>query len=437
MPEKKYPILLSLLFIGLISVPGIQTLTRLLPERSLTGYYYEQKFPALHFDSLITGTYQSGLNRFLEQHYGFRNFYTRLYNQIDYSLFRQPHGSGVVTGKDGYLFEEWFISAYHGNNYIGDEQIKLKLRWLQQVSKYFRNQGKELIVVVAPGKADFFPEYIPNRMLDSLKRTNYSVITEALALTDIPLLDFNRLFIRFKEVRGCPLFPKTGTHWSHFGSRIATDTLAGFLQTILGRSLPDIRLGPAIPTDKVMSPDDDLEQLLNLLFPLRNDQLCYPEIHTEDATGYKLPSAIVIGDSFFWEIYNLGLTGKLFEKIQFWYYNQSVYPESGTGSLNTVQLQFPVAFKDAELIILMANPSNIHEIGWGFIERVFKELVHEDWQREYDKMVLDYIQAIRNTPAWEKQIEEKAKEKGIPKDSQMLLDARYMVEQYLLKQDLL
>jgi len=51
-------------------------------------------------------------------------------------------------------------------------------------------------------------------------------------------------------------------------------------------------------------------------------------------------------------------------------------------------------------------------------------------------MVREYIRAIHNTPVWEKQIEESAREKGVPKDSLMLLNARYMVDQYLLKNDL-
>ena len=51
-------------------------------------------------------------------------------------------------------------------------------------------------------------------------------------------------------------------------------------------------------------------------------------------------------------------------------------------------------------------------------------------------MVREYIQAIHNTPEWEKQIMENARQKGIPKDSMILLNARYMVEQYLLTNDL-
>jgi hypothetical protein len=51
-------------------------------------------------------------------------------------------------------------------------------------------------------------------------------------------------------------------------------------------------------------------------------------------------------------------------------------------------------------------------------------------------MVQEYIRAIHNTPVWEKQIIENARGKGIPKDSLILLNARYMVEQYLLTNDL-
>jgi hypothetical protein len=436
MQNRKQYIILSLVFLAIIGIPALQTLTRVAPENKLNGVVENPTLPKLTWDDWYHFRYQPQLNMRVEQKFGFRTFFVKLYNQIEYSLFKQPHGAGVVIGKNGYLYEEWFITSYYGKNYVGKDIINLKIRQLKQVRNYLKSVGKELVIIIAPGKADFFPEYIPEWMKDTLATTNYQTMVEGILKTGIPLLDFNNLFIQMKDTASCALFSKTGTHWSQFGARVAADSLSGFISSLMNRPLPDFRLGPQQFSDTTLYPDNDLESLMNLYFPLENLPLCYPDLITQLPDGFSLPSAVVIGDSFFWQMFNLPLTDRIFKEVSYWYYNSSVYPESYTDSLKTAQLKFPDAFKNTDLVILMANPANIHEIGWGFIERAITELYEPGWQKEYDKMVREYIQAIHNTPSWEKQIEEKAKDQGIPKDTLMLRNATYMVEQYLLTNDL-
>ena len=42
MPVKKHYITLSLVFIAIVGIPALQTLTRLLPENRLNGVVYDQ-----------------------------------------------------------------------------------------------------------------------------------------------------------------------------------------------------------------------------------------------------------------------------------------------------------------------------------------------------------------------------------------------------------
>jgi hypothetical protein len=436
MQGKKHHIALSLVFIAIIGIPALQTLTRLLPENRLNGVVYDEPRAELNWDNWYHFRYQPDLNRHVEQNFGFRTFFVRLYNQIDYSVFRQPHGSGVIIGKDGYLFEEWFISSYYGKDFIGPDNIKLKIRQLKQVRHYFKQNGKELMVLIAPGKADFYPEYIPDWMRDSLAPTNYQVFSSGLLAAGIPLIDFNKLFIQMKDTSSCALFPQTGTHWSHYGAAVAADSLSGFVAALLKRPLPEFRLGPAVAEDTLIIPEGDLESLMNLFFPLKRLPMCHPEVISQDAYAFNLPSGIVIGDSFFWELFNIPITGRIFSDVSYWYYNSTVYPESATGSVKTEQLKFPDTFENRDLVVLVANPSNIREIGWGFIERALRELDDPVWQKEYDKMVGEYIQAIHNTPEWEKKIIGQAEADKVPADSMIRVNATYMVEQYLLEHDL-
>jgi len=436
MPDKKKYINFSLVFLFIIGFPAIQTLTRILPENRLHGVNYGAPLPALNWDDWVHFRYQPRLNRHVEEEFGFRTFFIRLYNQVDYTVFRQPHGTGVVIGKEGYLFEKWFITSYYGRDYVGNNSINFKIRQLKKVQSYFKQNGKELVVLISPGKADFFPEYIPDRYKYSPDTTNYSVMSEGIRKAGIPLLDFNSLFVKIKDSTNCALFPKTGTHWSQYGACVGADTLSGFVGALLNRPMPEIHLEQAVPRDTVMSSDSDLEDLMNLFFPLPRLPLCYPQMITQSDNEFNLPTAIVIGDSFFWGMFNLPLTNRVFKDVKYWYYNSSVYPDSYTDSLQTSMLKFPEALNSADLIILMANPSSIQNIGWGFQERVLDELYNPERQQEYMKLVKEYIQAIHNTPEWEKNLQEEAQKKGISKDSLILFNARYMADQYQLTHDL-
>jgi hypothetical protein len=436
MDDNKYHINLVLVFIAIIALPALQTVTRLLPENKLNGVVPATSLPELTWDNWYHFRYQPVLNDLVEKKFGFRTSFVRLYNQVDYSLFRQPHGSGVVIGKDGYLFEEWFITSHFGNDYAGEEKINLNLRYLKQINSYFNHLGKKFAIVIAPGKAGFYPEYIPRFMTYEYSTTNYEGMVSGIQATEIPLLDFNKWFLELKNSSECALFPKTGTHWSLYGSALATDSLSGFLAELLGRPLPEIHVSAASPVDTLIYPDNDLEQVMNLVFPMKNHPMCYPQISSQPEDGFNLPNAVVIGDSFFWGMFNYGLTGRIFKDVEYWYYNSTIYHKDIADSVKASQLPFPEAFMDKDLIILMCNPSNIHNIGWGFLERASSELFNPEWQREYEKMVREYIQAIHNTPEWENQIRENARERGLPADSLIEVNAKYMVEQYLLTHDL-
>ncbi|MFA6798510.1 MAG: hypothetical protein WCR39_04375, partial [Bacteroidales bacterium] len=87
MNDKKLYRTLSLIFLGIIMIPALQMVTGLVHERKLYGSYYEQEWPEFKVKEWLDFTYQPKLHRYLEQNYGFRASFIRLYNQIDFSLY--------------------------------------------------------------------------------------------------------------------------------------------------------------------------------------------------------------------------------------------------------------------------------------------------------------------------------------------------------------
>ncbi|MFO7615900.1 MAG: hypothetical protein R6V75_01465 [Bacteroidales bacterium] len=439
MKNKKLYKRLSLLFLAIITIPAFQMLTGLVHEIRLYGSYYEQEWPKFTARGWFDFTYQPQFHRYLEQNYGFRSFFIRLYNQLDYSLFKKINASGVTYGKEGYLFEEWFITAHYGRDYAGDEVISTMTKRLTQLREKLNEQGTELIVALAPSKADYWPEYIPDRYHGPVTLTNHEAVARSFSESGIPLLDLNKWFIEIKGQAHFDLFPKTGTHWSHYGSRVALDTLVDFIGQVMNRPMPDVELQPVVPTRRLKNPDDDLERLMNMIFKMRHVETGYPEIRYKGAEGVDLPRVIVVSDSFFWNLFNLGLEGKAFKDVKYWYYFNSVYPENFEKPTTVKDFNFTEELRNADLVLLMGCPTALNNLGWGFIERGFRELVlglpEEAWQAEYLKMIGETEQSIRNSPEWMEHVKEKARKLGVPLDTMIYRDARYMIDLMIQKGD--
>ena len=121
-----YKILFGILLI-LSVFPAIQMFYPVVKEKPLNGVYIEQELPGLSFESWLSSDLQQKLNTFIDQNYGFRPFFIRLFNQVDFSLFRKAHGSGVVIGTQNYLYESWYIDAYTGKQLADKDGIKERI----------------------------------------------------------------------------------------------------------------------------------------------------------------------------------------------------------------------------------------------------------------------------------------------------------------------
>jgi len=147
----------------------------------------------------------------------------------------------------------------------------------------------------------------------------------------------------------------------------------------------------------------------------------------------------VVGDSFFWGMFNLSLEGKAFKDVKYWYYFNSVYPENFEKPTTVKDFNFIEELKNADLVLLMGCPPSLNNLGWGFIERGFRELVlglqEEAWQAEYLKMIRETEQSIRNSPEWLEHVREKARKLDVPLDTMIYRDARYMIDLMIQKGD--
>jgi len=325
---KKTLFVLLLLF---LFIPLIQQKLHIIYEAPLNGSFSVQEAPYFTYETWLEGNFQDQQQKYVNENFGFRNFCVRLNNQIAYSFFNYAKANGVIIGKDNYLYEENYIKAFLGTDFIGKDSIIDKVQELKKIQDTLKSKNIDLVVVFAPGKGTFFPEYIPDNYSNEKKSiTNYTYYLEEFNKNDIHFLDFNKWFLQMKDTAPYPLYPKCGIHWSKYGELLAADSIIKYIQTIRNINIAEIQFKNIEIPDTTRDTDDDIERGMNLLFDIPDLKMAYPSFKIVTDSNSIKPKVLTIADSYYWGMFNWGLSNKVFNNGQFWFYNQQIYPDSYT-----------------------------------------------------------------------------------------------------------
>jgi hypothetical protein len=360
--------LLGIIF-AMLFLPLLQARLKFFEEKPLNGALAEPEYRRFSWNDWFSSTYQKKKEKYVNACFGFRNTCVRLNNQLDFSLFRQANANGVIVGKENYLFEQAYIDAYNGIDFIGQDSIVQTARRIAFLSEQFKRCDKQLIVVFAAGKASYYPTFFPDkfRLQQQNTRTNYFRFKQQLATSTVNFIDFNAWFLELKKTSDYPLFPKLGIHWSHYGMTLAADSLIKNIERVRQVDLGNIVTKNIATSNLAQFEDKDIGDGMNLLFDVPGLTMAYPDFRFEQKDSKK-PKVLVVSDSFFWGMYNAGISS-VFDQTNFWYYNKQVYPEFQTKEYFTYQVDFVQAIKANDVFIIMATEANLKAIGWGFLER--------------------------------------------------------------------
>jgi hypothetical protein len=338
--------------------------------KPLDGYFEDTEAPNFSWKDWFSGAYQETADQYLSDNFGFRNFFMRLNNQLRFSLFHKSNAGGVIIGKENYFFEENYIRTWFGDDFIGHEPIEQRMYQLKLIQDTLDQMGKKIITVLAPGKGSFYSEYIPDRYSKKRETTNYEVYRQCIDNWNIHCIDFRSYFMDNKTKSLYPLFPQYGIHWSYYGLCLAADSMVRYIEKLSNIEMPHIYCNN-IEIGQPQKDDNDILKAMNLLFTPRSIDMAYPEILFESDSGKTKPSLLVVADSFFWGVYNLGWGYYLFTDCHFWYYNENIYPEYSDFQLTTKDIALKEEIKKYDNIIILCTEGNLWDFGWGFIENAY------------------------------------------------------------------
>jgi hypothetical protein len=419
---------ISLLF--LLIVPGIQNVSQFIELAPLKGAISQPEKKSFTIKEWFSGDYQIAEEKYINETFGFRSLFVRIDNQIAFSLFKRAKANGVIIGKNNYLFEENYIKAYNGTDFIGTDSISMRMQKIKFISDTLAKLNKNIFIVFAAGKGSYYPEYFPEKLKMKPGKTNYEYYTKSAKDLGVNYIDFNKYFVDNKHKSKYPLYPQYGIHWSNYGMCIAADSIIRYIEKIRNIDLPNL-YWTQVDLAEAKESDYDIADGLNIKFKLRSFKMGYPRIQFESESGKTKPSVLVISDSFYWGMYGFGIT-KAFSNSHFWYYNKQIYPESFEKPLETNAINLKDEIARHDVIIIMATEATLPKLGWGFIENLsdfFRGINPTSGNdAEFQQKVTNLREYIKTDKNWMAQIKEKAASRKITVDSMITLDAIYQIQ---------
>ncbi len=383
----RIPKILCLTTMALFLLAILQGATHFLPVRQLKGAYLGAERPRLTVADFVSGSYQHGLDQYVKEHHGWREWSVRMYNQYLWTAYhRSTNPNSVCLGQENYLFEPWSVDEYYTgcfSHFYPDsipeserEQIFLRrMSRLGKVQAILEEQGVHLFLVLLPGKEWICPQYLPNRdggRADGQLRA-YSTYSRFAGSYGIRYIDICHCFDSLNGRTSYRLFTQTGTHWSNIASTYAFDSVMHFMQTF-GPAIRPVTLGQPYK-DRTREPDADLDELLNKMFHIPTERNQYIDVTLGDPIAMGNPSLVVIGDSFFWNIlYNFPVQ-EIFSNFRYWYYFSTIYYDSNHASVADINLVEELLGSD--YVMLSYSPVQLYDMGNGFVDRALLELCYD------------------------------------------------------------
>jgi hypothetical protein len=366
-----------IIFLLLISLPLAQAAFKFWPEAELVGSSVPAPRPQFSFASWLDGSFQSATEKYLEFHLGFKGYLIRTDNEINYLLFHEIHqktGSKLIVGQDNYLYEKSYIDSSIGRDSVPASQLEDRVKKLQQLQLELQTKNIALVLLIAPSKASYYPKYVPSTLTfktsDPTPPTNYEQVLPLLNKYGINYLDGRAYFLSQKASTSYPLFSKSGTHWTRYGSCLITGQLLANIsqQLKIKVNLPDCSDVVIRPTP--LAEDRDLADLTNLWWEKQFYQpLAYPKL--TNALPNNNLNVLAVGDSFVWGIIKNIKAGKLLNSLDFYYYFNTYYKfDTAVGPVNRQSAAVSANLAKKNVVLIEVNETGLNDIGYGFLDYI-------------------------------------------------------------------
>ena len=415
-------------------LPLIQQLYPIIKFKPLLGKFEVATKPALNYNELFQGSYQPKLEKYINDHIGYRNLFIRLFNQVRYKFMNTSNAEGAKIGTDGYLYQEEYILSYLGKDFVHPTIINRNIYKLKLLQDTLQKLDKDILVVLAPGKGSFYPNNFPLIYRQKSKTTsNYDLYQDLLVKNGINTIDFRSWFHSIKDTSSYTLMTKNGIHCSKYSESLVADSLIKYISKQFNVSLPTIKVNKIVRTNIPQSSDNDILQTMNLLCEPSDLPLFYPEIEiVKNPNQKRTIKPIVIADSYFYGLFEMGLINDIMTQGEYWFYFNRIENRRKDKKTKPQELNLREEVDKKDLIILYSTDMNLKYLGFGAIDKLYELYFGKD--ETLSDMQFKHLDRILRDTKWIMYLNKKALIYNKPFDTILKGDLEYLINVEYFKQ---
>ncbi len=411
-----------------VAFPFVKSIIQKTEKPNLIGMVLDDKKPEFSVSEWYQNSYQPAMDDYNNDMWPFKELMLRLNNQFYYNAFNQLRVNGFVAGKNDFVFSEGYIFSAYGDDYIGKPKILSKLQKAKVLQDTLKKKGIDLMLVFAPGKGEYYSEYIEDKYKHPVKNRNYSDYISLSKDLNLNVLNLTPYILNLKSKTPYPLFTTYGHHWSSYCEAIACDTIIKYIEHLHQCDLPNMKWETISVSDTARGRDADVLKSMNLYkTPKQTQKLGYPNVVFESAPEKNTTRVLTISGSDWWGPVYLGVPEHVFANGQFWYYYKRVVPSPVPGEkIEVWQLDLKQSIESNQVIMLLYSDSNLHDFANNFIEDAYE--LYTNPKAYYtrvarEKAIKEFEKQIREKPVLLKKATKKSNDLQIPLDSAIKLDA--------------
>ncbi len=372
--DKLHRVYFIIIVVWLITPLSIVLVNNYLPEIYIAGVEEESESEPT---SWLDGTRQKEIENELFENTTLKALMIRIRNQYQYSLFHKINAQQVYEF-DNYFYR-FYINNYREDLYVNSDETNNKILSDLIEFKSLIRKDCPIISIIAPSKARYYPDYLPERNITRSKNTNYDFFKKGLAENGITCLDFNDYFVSNKGKFDAAIIAKGGIHWTYYATAIAMDSLVKTVESLKGVKYnhfsSTLQDGGGFNVD-----DQDLSVLCNLLVRKYDPKIKLVEFKQNGASRKKI-NALIIGDSFFYTVEHSELRKLIFtENSDYLYYfekTHNAYREKSPIDIEKIKKQL----QEVDCIIFLNDLVNMEKFTFGFPSKMLEVLKNDSAQK--------------------------------------------------------
>lgn len=263
-------------------------------------------------DGKIDTSFIEQAGNYFSKKFAFRREMVDAGDRIKAAVFSTSGQSGVVTGRDGYLFYKDSFNNFLGRDQLSDYQIASLAYNLKLMQDELSGKDLRFLFTIAPNKNTLYPELMPKRYRPDRTSRNAERLIPLLKSSGVFYTDLFALFGEIDDV----MYLRGDSHWNNKGAGM----VSAKLMDALGREHEDY-------TDEHFTVNKDFKgDLYNMLYPaadVADEQIYYDKMA---ASEYNKRVSVSLIDDMTGEIRETNV-----QDNEEWSHSSEIYTENLTG----------------------------------------------------------------------------------------------------------